>query len=96
MQETEYLVISTATEMENKILIIGVGSAGVKVTDMIRLPNSKKIFVDSGYFAFDNVRSEGEKLSLVCKERPDCPCFLAIVIKDPLFARRQLKITKMR
>ena len=77
--------------MENKILIIGVGSAGVKVTDKIRLPNSKKIFVDSGYFAFDNVRSEGEKLSLACKERPDCPMLSCHCYKRSAFCKKTAK-----
>ena len=62
--------------MGNKILIIGVGSAGVKVADKMNLPNSKKIFVDSGtYHAFDDVVSEGEQIALTCKAYGNCSGF---------------------
>ena len=35
--------------MANKILIIGVGSAGVIATDKVDLQDSKKLFVDADY-----------------------------------------------
>lgn len=61
--------------MANKILIIGVGSPGVNVADKLNLPNSKKLFIDSGSFSMQNVRSEGEKLELVCKDFGVCSGF---------------------
>ena len=54
--------------MENEILIIGVGSAGVIAADKMDLPNSKKLFVDTDYRQLDAVKSEGEKLVLQCKD----------------------------
>lgn len=62
--------------MGNKILIIGVGSAGVIAADKINLPNSKKLFIDSGtYHAFDDVVSEGEQIALTCRAYGQCPGF---------------------
>ena len=60
----------------NKILIIGVGGAGVIAADKMNLPNSKKLFIDSGtYRAFDNVVSEGDQIALTCKDFEQCSGF---------------------
>lgn len=59
--------------MANKILIIGVGSAGVIAADKMNLPDSKKLFIDSSYQILNEVMSEGEKIGLYCKVRPQCP-----------------------
>ena len=59
--------------MANKILIIGVGSAGVIAADKMNLPNSKKLFVDSSAMVLDEIKSEGDKIGLFCKTRPKCP-----------------------
>ena len=61
--------------MENEILIIGVGSAGVIAADKMDLPNSKKLFVDTDYRQLDAVKSEGEKLVLQCKDFGECSGF---------------------
>lgn len=61
--------------MANKILIIGVGSSGVVVADKINLPNSKKLFIDSGSYSMKDVKSDGEKLELVCKDFGVCSGF---------------------
>ena len=59
--------------MANKILIIGVGSPGVIAVDKMNLPGSKKLFIDSDYQILKEVKSEGEKIGLYCKARPQCP-----------------------
>ena len=59
----------------NKILIIGVGSAGVIAADKMDLPNSKKLFVDTDYRELDAVKSEGDKMLLQCKGFGDCSGF---------------------
>ena len=41
--------------MANEILITGVGLAGVIAADIMNLPNSKKLFVDSDYHALNEV-----------------------------------------
>ena len=56
-----------------KILIIGVGSAGVIAADKMNLPNSKKLFIDSSWRMLNDVKSEGDKIGLICKARPKCP-----------------------
>jgi len=62
--------------MANKILFIGVGGPGVIAADKINLPNSKKLFIDSGtYRAFDNVVSEGDQIALTCKDFDQCSGF---------------------
>ena len=61
--------------MGNKILIIGVGSAGVKVADKMNLPNSKKLFIDTSSQTFREVKSEGDKLVLQCKDFGKCSGF---------------------
>ena len=61
--------------MVNEILIIGVGSAGVIAADKMNLPNSKKLFVGTNSQTFREVKSEGEKLVLQCKDFGECSGF---------------------
>lgn len=73
--------------MVNKILIIGVGSAGVIAADKMNLPNSKKLFIDSDFQALRDVKSEGYKVGLVCKARPQCPSLYCNCFDNPDFCR---------
>lgn len=59
----------------NKILIIGVGSAGVIAADKMNLPNSKKLFVDADYRQLEAVKSEGDNVLLQCKDFGKCSDF---------------------
>ena len=59
----------------NKILIIGVGSAGVIAADKMNLPNSKKLFIETDYRQLEAVKSEGDKMLLRCKDFGECPSF---------------------
>ena len=61
--------------MANEILIIGVGSAGVIAADKMDLPNSKKFFIDTSSQTFREVKSEGGKLVLQCKDFGKCSGF---------------------
>lgn len=61
--------------MENEILIIGVGSAGVIAADKMDLPNSKKLSVGTNSQTFREVKSEGDKLVLQCKDFGECSGF---------------------
>lgn len=61
--------------MANEILIIGVGSAGVIAADKMNLPNSKKLFIDTSSQTFREVKSEGDKLVLQCKDFGKCSGF---------------------
>lgn len=61
--------------MANEILIIGVGSAGVIAADKMDLPNSKKLFVGTNSQTFREVKSEGDKLVLQCKDFGKCSGF---------------------
>lgn len=61
--------------MANEILIIGVGSAGVIAADKMDLPNSKKLFIDTSSQTFREVKSEGDKLVLQCKDFGECSGF---------------------
>jgi len=61
--------------MANEILIIGVGSAGVIAADKMDLPNSKKLFIDTSSQTFREVKSEGDKLVLQCKDFGKCSGF---------------------
>ena len=61
--------------MANEILIIGVGSAGVIAADKMNLPNSKKLFIDTSSQTFREVKSEGDKLVLQCKDFGECSGF---------------------
>ena len=61
--------------MANEILIIGVGSAGVIAADKMDLPNSKKLFVGTNSQTFREVKSEGDKLVLQCKDFGECSGF---------------------
>ena len=51
--------------MSNKILIIGVGSAGINAVDKMDLPSSKKLFVGSNCRALREVKSE---VTLFCRQ----------------------------
>lgn len=73
--------------MANKILIIGVGSAGVIAADKINLPDSKKLFVDSSNQILNEVMSEGKKIDLYCKARPQCPSLYCNCFNKPDFCR---------
>ena len=59
----------------NKILIIGVGSAGVIAADKMDLPNSKKLFIDTSSQTLREVKSEGDKFVLQCKDYGACSGF---------------------
>ena len=59
--------------MANKILIIGVGSAGVIAADKMNLPNSNKLFINTNFRTLNDVKPEGDKIEMVCKERENCP-----------------------
>ena len=61
--------------MTNKILIIGVGSAGVIAADKMNLPNSKKLFVDSDCRELNELETEYEMLLLQCKDFGECSGF---------------------
>ena len=73
--------------MANEILIIGVGSAGVVAADKMDLPNSKKLFIDSSVQTLNEIKSEGDKIELVCKARPQCPSLYCHCYNDPDFCR---------
>ena len=61
--------------MANKILIIGVGSAGVIAADKMNLPNSKKLFLDTDCRKLNELEAEGDKLLLQCKDFGECSGF---------------------
>jgi len=61
--------------MANEILIIGVGSAGVIAADKMDLPNSKKLFINTSSQTFREVKSEGDKIVLQCKDFGKCSGF---------------------
>ena len=73
--------------MSNKILVIGVGSSGVRVADKIDIPNCKKLFIDSNPMILREVRSDGEKLEMECKEREQCSSLYCHCLNDPNFCR---------
>ncbi len=50
--------------MANEILIIGVGSTGVKAVDKMDIPNSKKVFIASGLSTFKDLKSGGIRLPI--------------------------------
>ena len=78
--------------MANKILIIGVGSAGIIAVDKMNLPNSKKLFVDSDLHILHDVKSDGEKIGIVCPMNDQCPSFYCYdCIQDPIFFKDMLK-----
>lgn len=72
-----------------KILIIGVGSAGVIAADKMEIPNSKKLFVDSDYYTLRKVKSEGEKIAIACKERDKCPSLYCHCYLEPCFTKER-------
>lgn len=61
--------------MANKILIIGVGSAGVITADKMNMPNSKKLFVDSDCRELNELEAESDKMLLQCKDFGKCSGF---------------------
>ncbi len=61
--------------MANKILIIGVGSAGVAVADKMDLPNSRKLFVNTDCRELNELEAEGDKMLLQCKDFGECSGF---------------------
>lgn len=61
--------------MANKILFIGVGSAGLIAVDKMNLPDSKKLFIDTDYYTLNDVKSDGIKMELVCKDVNNCSGF---------------------
>ena len=73
--------------MANKILIIGVGSLGVIAADMMNLPDSKKLFIDSSRQILNEVRSEGEKIGIYCKARDKCPSLYCNCYDNPDFCK---------
>ena len=76
--------------MKVKKLLIGVGSAGVIAADKMNLPGSKKLFIDSSYFTLKDVKSEGEKIGLFCKARPQCPSLYCHCFDNTDFCREVL------
>lgn len=63
--------------MANKILVIGVGSAGVIAADKMDIPNSKKIFIGATCETMSKVKSNGAQIPLtsaICY--PNSPNFL--------------------
>ena len=50
--------------MANKILFIGVGGAGVKAVDKIKLSNAQKIFIDEEYQCLRDLMSDGVKIEM--------------------------------
>jgi cell division GTPase FtsZ len=66
---------NNSKNMANKILIIGVGSAGVIAADKMNLPNSKKLFIDADYRQLETIKSEGDKMLLECKDFGKCSSF---------------------
>lgn len=73
--------------MANKILIVGVGSAGVIAADKMNLPNSKKIFLDSSCRILNEVKSDGDRIGLICKHRDICPSLYCHCFDKPDFCR---------
>lgn len=73
--------------MKIKILIIGVGSAGVMAAEKMNVPDSKKLFIDSSYQILNEVESEGDKIGLFCKARPQCPSLYCHCFNKPDFCR---------
>jgi predicted flavoprotein YhiN len=73
--------------MANKILIIGVGSAGVIAADKMNVPDSKKLFIDSSRQILNEVKSEGEKIGLYCKARSQCPSLYCHCFNKTEFCR---------
>jgi ferredoxin len=64
-----------SNNMANEILIIGVGSAGVIAAGKMELPNSKKLFIDTSPQILREVKSEGNKMVLQCKDFGECSGF---------------------
>ncbi len=75
MAEGREIIDNNRKNMANKILIIGVGSAGVILADKMDLPNSKKLFVDTDYRRLEAVRSEDDNVLLRCKAFGKCSGF---------------------
>ena len=50
--------------MKTKFLIIGVGGAGCKAADVMDIPNSKKLFIDSYSCGLSKLKTEGTKFLL--------------------------------
>jgi predicted flavoprotein YhiN len=74
-------------DMANKILIIGVGSAGVIAADKMNIPNSKKLFIDSSYMILNKVKSDGDRIGLICKHRDVCSSLYCHCFNKPDFCR---------
>ena len=73
--------------MANKLLIIGVGSAGVIAADKMDVPNSKKLFIDSSYQVMREVKSEGDQIVIECEARSQCPSLYCSCFEKPEFSR---------
>lgn len=50
--------------METRILIIGVGGGGCNAVDIMDIPNSKKLFINSDSQVLSKLKSEGTKFLL--------------------------------
>jgi hypothetical protein len=88
---------SFRNNMANKILIIGVGSAGVIAADKMDIPNSKKLFIDSNYHVMSEVKSKGDMVGIVCKARAQCPLLYCHCFDNHNFCREVwLVTTKMK
>lgn len=59
----------------NKILIIGVGGAGVIAADKMDLPNTKKLLIDTSSQTLSEAKSDGDKMLLQCKDFETCSGF---------------------
>lgn len=70
-----------------KKIIIGVGGGGCNAVDKIDIPNSKKLFVNSGIYSLNDIESEGHKIRLECGYRDVCPSYQCGCMEDPAFCK---------
>ena len=61
--------------MDTKFVLIGVGGTGVKAVDMMDIPNSRKVLVDTSYRNLNELETAGVKLLLQCKDFGKCSGF---------------------
>ena len=85
--QINFTQINSMEGMSNKILMIGVGSAGINAVDKMDLPNSKKLFVGSNLRALREVKSEGDKIGIACKARSECPSLYCHSSQNPDFCK---------
>ena len=76
--------------MANKILIIGVGTAGVHAVSKMNIPDSKKLFIDTDGQELEEVRAEGETFHIPCCEEAECNGLYCHYSKDPYYCKGAL------